>query len=193
MSRFVKSLENNKDAIEVFDTIKEMYYFIKDWEGFRASKSQFTVTDDNHHIVDQEFPLIAEFREKYKMSNFMLVMEYSNPNFYTTKPHSHNIENTTGSIFWPIVYSKYAATSFYLPPEETIVDRNVKGANFKLKESNWDKPEETVQLQYPTVFHMNHFHRPVALEDHADNAKRVVCNWEAKSGVSYEELSELLS
>ena len=190
MSRFVKSLQHNQDAIDTFEQIKQMYDFIKDQKEYRLTASQLTVTDDNYHIVDKEFPLIAEFRKKYKMSNFMLIIELTE-SWYQALPHSHNIKDTTGSIFWPIVYSDYAATGFYLPPEETIINRNVPGTYFKLTECKWDEPAEIVKLKHPTVFHMNHFHKPIALKDHPDNANRVVCNWEAATGVSFEELSEL--
>jgi hypothetical protein len=192
MNRFARSLESNSDAMGLFDTMKEMYQFIKDDSKFRLTPSQVTVTNDNHHIVDEKYPDIAEFRKKYKMSNFMLILEFHNVKFYQKMPHSHNIEGTTGSIFWPLIFSEYAATSFYLPPEETIVDLHVPGTYFKLKECNWNQPEEVIQLRCPSIFHMNHFHKPTILSDHSDNSKRVICNWEAAAGISFEDLTKEL-
>lgn len=188
MNKFVTLLYND-EVLDVFEEVKNVYEFIKDKEEFRKTDTTLVVNSDNCNIIDKEFSKIYFFKKLYNMRDFMLFLEYHDKEFYNKLPHSHNDKTCDGSIFFPIVFSKYVINSFYEPPINTIKELKV-GDLFNLLECDYDIPAYEEYIDAPAAFNINYFHKPTEIiKGYEDNYKRVVCNWE--SCLNYNELVEM--
>ena len=148
-------------------------------------------TVDTWDVIKQQFPFVWEYKQKYKMSDLMMFVDYSDPAGYTHRPHTHNTP-TGAALFLTIKHSEGAGTAFYKPEQKNVLAYSYKW------ESGWETtseecfdtdPDLVIQMITPHVIAHNAFHKAVEIvPNHPDNNKRVTMNWVTK--LRFEKFAE---
>ena len=185
----------NKDTDKMQEVAKDMFEFMKNDPEQRfmldGPTSLMPKNAEVWEVVFERFPFVKEFKQKYKMSEIMMFVDYSDPIGYSHRPHTHNTP-TGSALFLTIKPSDGAATAWYDPDQDNVLAYTYKW------ESGWETTSEECfdtepcfikDMRTPHVIAQNAFHKPYeTVPGHPDNYQRVTMNWATK--LRFEKFAE---